>query len=43
MGMYTELIFGASIKKDAPKRSNKHTSLFGKWQKLYEEVEIEKV
>lgn len=42
MGMYTELIFGASIKKDAPKEviNTLHYLVNGK--KLYEEVEIEK-
>lgn len=42
MGMYTELIFGASIKKDAPKEviNTLHYLVNGK--KIYEDVEIEK-
>lgn len=42
MGAYTELIFGASIKKDAPKEviNTLHYLVNGK--KIYEEVEIKK-
>ena len=42
MGMYTELIFGASIKKDAPKEviNTLHYLVNGK--KLYQDIEIEK-
>lgn len=42
MGMYTELIFGARMKKDTPKEviNTLHYLVNGK--KLYDEVEIEK-
>jgi hypothetical protein len=41
MGMYTELIFGASIKKDAPKKVINTLHYLVNHKKLWEEVEIE--
>lgn len=41
MGMYTELIFGASIKKDAPQKVINTLHYLVNHKKLWEDVEIE--
>jgi hypothetical protein len=42
MGMYTELIFGASIKKDAPKEVINTLYYLVNFKKLWDDVPIEK-
>jgi hypothetical protein len=42
MGIYTELIFGARIKKDAPKQVINTLHYLVNGRKLFEDVEIEK-